>query len=713
MPQINDSQRPGAPRSGVPGRQPQGLTRRTAGTLLATLLVLVAAVHVVWLTRDQSLMPFTDSYGYLTKLHQFLERLDLRSPLALWRSLGTLSLVGRPPFYQLATIPVIGLLGRSEDAAVLVNLLFLVLLAVSTYHVGRIVQGRGSGLLASLLVVTYPPIVHLSRMYLPHFALAALSALTLWLLLSLVEKRSIPVAWLLGLTVACGLWTHPYFATVSAVPTVLVGLYLFAAGAEGPPFRYGAAAWLVGRLRDRFVVYGLVPAGALASGLLVLWYAGWGTRSFNQFQGLAAGRQGGIGFRSLHPSGWWYAETAPGALTSVLAVTAGIGLVLAIVQRKPYGALLAVTLASAYAILSNVHLLGWIYFAPALPVVAVLSAVWIFELRRRWLRRSLIGLSSAAAVFSFAFVTWGGESWGTALPQALGSPDRTTCSAPAATAALCPAPAQRWSWPWAEARDRMLAESACDNRRKCRVLVVDISRTAALAFRYSLLADRRHRKLTVLRIGASRQARERPYDLETLLGTEFLLYPTVGSSPYAYGRATLSFLRQPPPEFAASHRTIATFATPLPEIGSLKLVQRTRPLTAGEATASIAALQLPAEAKRNATAVVARLHAVEGDPTAAVELYRRGLAEHPEDLDFRLGLAAAYGRMGDSDAALAELETAVELAPGKIRALLALAEAQVTRGRRAEAVALYERVLAIAPGHQGARKALRRLGDGA
>ncbi len=701
------------------------MTRGTARALLAVLFLLVAAVDVAWLYRDHSSLPFTDSYSYLTKLIEFLERFDLRSPFTLWGELGKLSLVGRPPLYQLATIPAIGLLGRSEDAAVLVNLPFLALLVVSTYHVGRIVRGRESGLLASLLVVGYPPIVHLSRAYMPHFALPALCALNLWLLLSLVERRSIRVAWLLGLTTACGLWTHPYFAAVSAVPTVLVGLYLFfsAGGPDRPTLKSGIAAGLGSRLRDRFVLYGLVPAGAFALALLLLWYADWGTRSFDQFQGLAAGRQRVNGFSSLDPSWGWYARTAPGALTHVLAASAAIGLLSAIVRRTRYGVLLAVTLVSAYAILSSVHLVGWMYFAPALPVVAVLSAVWIFELRRRWLRRTLAGISCAAAVFSFAFVTWGGESWGKTLPHFLGSPLRTdpaTCSSPAITAVLCPASAQRWSWPWAAARDRVVADPGCREDRRCRILMVDISPTAPLAFRYSLFAGRAHRKVEVRPVVGSKRVLVRTYDFAALLTAEYLLHPTRGKAPFKYQRATLKFLRAPPPEFAAAHRTIATFETPLRRVGKLKLVQRIQPLTAGEALSSIAAMDLSERNKVAGYAVVARRLAAKGAHAEAAEaselaelaeLYRRGLAESPEVLVLRLALAEVYDKLGEGAAAVAELEKAVELAPRRIRLLIALAEAHVTLGQREEAIRVYERVLSIAPRHGKARRALRQLGE--
>ncbi len=692
------------------------MTTTRAGFLLAMMILTVA-----WTQQNRTVM-LGDSYGYLTQLQSVYNRADsIDSPSDAWDAIDRLSLVGRPPLYQLATIPMIALFGPSPAVAVLVNLFFLALLGVSTYHVGRLVRSREAGLLASLLVLTYPPIVHLSRMYLPHFALAAWCALNLWILLSLIDKRSILGAWLLGISVACGLWTHPYFAFVAAVPTILVGFYLLASAGDSsavPPKR-NLGGWLVAKLGDRFVLLGLLPAAVIAVASLAAWYGVWGSPGFEQLESLRNGRQVRLGFLGYPPSMWWYARTAPGAITNVLAVITAGGCLYALVEARWKGRLLAITLLCAYLVLSHGTTLGWVYFAGALPVAAVLGSSWIFGIRRRWLRWVLVTVAVATATFSFSFVTWGGGTWQRSLSVALGSPlkDQATCSNDSGVA-LCPAPAAHWQAPWPEIRDLILEKVDRERSQKTRVLVLKFSNTAPKALQHAMLSKNLARRFVVLSLGQLRK--RQPYDFDRLLMSEFVVYSDRldhGSNSWSsYDKATTEFLRSPPAAFANAHRVIASFESPDPTIGTLRVLQRVRPLSVEEAEQTIAALDLSRRAAKLSSVTMVRLYRSLAEGNArrgvygeAIPAFQRALTLSPDDVGLRLQLANAYRRTGDEDNALRALSETVSRAPEAIRPRLELARAYAISGKTTEAITTYEAILRIVPNHRVAAEELSEL----
>ncbi len=688
------------------------LTSTATGLLLAVMILTVA-----WSQQNRTAM-LGDSYGYLTHLLSVYNRADNIDSLSdAWHALGQMSLVGRPPLYQLATVPMIALFGPP----VLVNLLFLALLGVSTYHVGRLVRSREAGLLASLVVLTYPPIVHLSRIYGPHFALAAWSALTLWILLSLIDKRSIAGAWLLGLSLACGLWTHPYFVCVSVVPTIVVGFYLLASagGTSALPPKRDFRPWLAAKLGDRFVLLGLLPAAVIAVASLAAWYGIWGSPGFDQLESLRNGRQGRIGFLGIAPSMWWYARTAPGAITNVLAVFTAVGCLYALFETRWKGRLLVLTLLCAYLVLSHGTTLGWVYFAGALPVAAVLGTSWIFGIRRRWLRWALTAVAAGTAAFSFSFVTWEGGAWQRSLSIALGSPltDHRTCSNGLAVA-LCRAPTGRWQPPWPEIRDLILDNTGRGRQRRERVLVLKFFPNAPQALIHAMVSKGSGPRFSVLRFGEL--PRRRPYDFGTLLTSDFVIYSDrfddrFDSRRY-YDKVTTDFLRSPPVAFADAHRVIASFESPIPAIGTLRVLQRVRPLSVEEAEQTLAALDLSPRAARLSRHNMVQLYVSlarrddrEGSYNSAIRALQQALAESPDSVQLRLSLAKTYRKTGDGDAALRELLEAVAQAPRMVRPRLALARAYISSEKTAEAIAVYREVLRIDSSNAFAAKELKRL----
>jgi 4-amino-4-deoxy-L-arabinose transferase-like glycosyltransferase len=120
-----------------------------------------------------------------------------------------------PPLFHLLIVAFYKLFGLSADVAAMVNSLFLAVLLTSTYLIGRKVWGWREGLLAAFLLSTFPMIYAMSRYTYIEFALTAMVALGISLLLLSdgFTQRGGSLAF--GLSLGFGLltkWTYALFA---------------------------------------------------------------------------------------------------------------------------------------------------------------------------------------------------------------------------------------------------------------------------------------------------------------------------------------------------------------------------------------------------------------------------------------------------------------------------------------------------------------------
>ena len=744
---------PGAkPRLDLKSADEQVRPQKKWWELIALLLLFatISGINFAWLVNDNSLIPIGDAYLYLTPLLKFLDGLDeLRSPSDLWSSLDSMSHQGRPPLYQLMTIPSILLFGRSVDSALSVNVLFLAILIASTYSIGCLVKDGKTGLLAALLVSCYPPIVHLSRMYLPHFALPACAALSICLLLLLIRKRSIVIAWLLGTSLAFGLLMHPQFVWILPVPTAIFGAYLvfFQTRPIYPSSLKGTLSWLWVKLRDPFVIWGLLPGFLIALGLTLAWYTTSGIRILEllqtlstpelaEFRGVTARS---AGFPDIAPTFWWFARTAPGAISNILTIFMVLGLASLLFKRSLQVSVLTVTLIASYTGLSLLVLHAWMHFSVVLPVAASITAVWIAGIRHKWLRKTLPIVCIAVSAFNFYVVTWGFQPWSQPLAITLGSPirDMKTCKT-MKPLALCPNPAQVEQWPLREIEQKILKDPNCQKKSPCALMTIMGIPTSL--FNYHLTRYRLHNRLKVTSMGYKSQAK--PFNLSGLLKSEYIIYPDLRfSSPAgnSYAVASVRFLQSPPASFADAHQEVGVFEYPKGTRG--RLIRRIKPLSTEEAEASIAALELDERYKSERFPVMIQLylsenrlqeatevyhqitdlrlrrrslhlllkkHRSSGNSEQLIPLYKDALEANPKDLSARIRLGKAYERLGKTEAAISELEKAIAIAPESPWPRRALADIYRLQRQFEPALKLYLKALEIHPKDFEARV---RLGE--
>lgn len=129
----------------------------------------------------------------------------------------------RPPLLMLSSLPFYLVFGRSTDVAVMTNILYLVILVLSVYGIGRRIHSKEVGLMAAFIVSVFPIIFGLSRSYWQDFPLTAMVSLSTYLLLRTDYFRDKKFSILFGLSIGLGMLTKWTYFVFLAGPF----LYLF------------------------------------------------------------------------------------------------------------------------------------------------------------------------------------------------------------------------------------------------------------------------------------------------------------------------------------------------------------------------------------------------------------------------------------------------------------------------------------------------------
>jgi 4-amino-4-deoxy-L-arabinose transferase-like glycosyltransferase len=120
----------------------------------------------------------------------------------------------RPPLLMLSSVPLYLVFGRSTDVAVMTNILYLIILVLSVYGIGRRSHSKEVGLMAVFIVSFFPIIFGMSRSYWQDFPLTAMVSLSLYLLIRTDYFRDWKYSVLFGLSIGLGMltkWTHFVF----------------------------------------------------------------------------------------------------------------------------------------------------------------------------------------------------------------------------------------------------------------------------------------------------------------------------------------------------------------------------------------------------------------------------------------------------------------------------------------------------------------------
>ena len=345
-----------------------------------------------------------------------------------------------PPFYHLTLLPVFAWLGISTDNAVVLNSIYLAVIILSTYGIGNRLYGKNTGLLAAFLISCYPFLAYSSRQNLMGTVLTAAVTLSYYLFLRSENLNNRKFSFWFSCSFAIGLMVKWTFF-IYLLPAVVIGLFKSESWNLGKIARQAVyyLAMICATMLLPFVLFVLAEGQGIVLALefaLVFWlvrYFSWAGISPGKIINILT-----LTFISLLLCFPWYAhnlakmargmskfgfpdDVLKGAMEWPLSIW---GYYLEIAGRQMGLPLFILFVVAFVVFLSNRKkfnwvLFGWIvlpflaftfinnkgvrYTMPCLPAIALVSALWIMQIKIFRVRRWTLGVVSSVALFSYIY----------------------------------------------------------------------------------------------------------------------------------------------------------------------------------------------------------------------------------------------------------------------------------------------------------------------
>ena len=359
--------------------------------ILATFVIACGASIHYW-HRIDTRPPLQDEAIRLRASLRCLD--DLHLPLAeRFSSLALKSFDNSPPLLYLVTIPFYLLAGTDRGAAEMVNVLFVSLMILSVYGIGRRLYTETAGLIAAALLASYPAIVGLSKFYLADVPETAMVTLAVYAALRATSTPRTSRSILLGLACGAGLLATWRFAIYFAGPIA----YLLLSSEK----KLLSTSSLAARRRNLLLGGG---AAALVAGP---WYGVHLPELISSISGVRWGFPSSTAFlKSL----LFYPCAFIAILLLPMTLLFLVGLAATLMRRK------AVLLPALWLLVPMVLLLPVRQktpraLTPVLPAAALLTAAGISMMRTVPLRRGLMGAAMTVGALNFIAINLG-LPWG-------------------------------------------------------------------------------------------------------------------------------------------------------------------------------------------------------------------------------------------------------------------------------------------------------------
>lgn len=374
---------------------------------VALLVLGVGVVHVWWIARFRGGFPLDiDESGYLWFSFHLQDVARADGVGALWNGFQHQGWVA--PLLPMVTT-FVGLLGAGKGvvASLSVQLVFLAVLALASYGIGRRLHSRAAGVLTALAVVAVPGITDFVRTY--HLVISSTSMLTFSAFALIASRRFRNRGWTIAWGVGMGLALLARSMMLAFVPSVAVaGLWIA----------------LVDRVRGRRLVNLALGLVAFA-GTSLLWYATSWHPILDYLTRFGYGKQSHNYGPDLSPlsSAWWTHEPTRAVqqwlylpLTAVLvaaflAAAAGalarretsqrssVAQVALRVARSDHLVLLLVVV-EGYLALSSTSNDGTGFVVPLLPSLVALAVAAVFGVPWRGVRLLLVAGLTVVSLFN-------------------------------------------------------------------------------------------------------------------------------------------------------------------------------------------------------------------------------------------------------------------------------------------------------------------------
>ncbi len=186
---------------------------------LAAVFLFHAVNNAIWLSTNMVTIGW-DRLDHLVRTLSYNNILSQVTPATLFKALTWSDYY--PPLVHVVVVAAYKLFGVATDVAAMTNLLYLAVLLGSVYAIGKRIGDEDTGILAALLVSLFPMVFAFSRYLYLDFALTAMVAANLALLLATDRFRQRRFSWLYGLSFGLGMLTKWTFAAFVAAPLLWI-----------------------------------------------------------------------------------------------------------------------------------------------------------------------------------------------------------------------------------------------------------------------------------------------------------------------------------------------------------------------------------------------------------------------------------------------------------------------------------------------------------
>lgn len=356
---------------------------------LALIWIIQGICNYWWLKVDTR-PPYYDMAGHsliTINLIQFPERLF---PIGWAQHL--LSVGPYPPFAYVVAGGFGFLFWPTVDTFLAANWLFLGILMLAVYEIGRRCAGVSTGIFAALLISLYPMIYGLSRIYLLDLPLTAMVAASIACLFCSEMFRYRAPSIVLGIMLGLGMLTK-WTLVIFVLGPLAITAYL-----------------VIKEPKLRLVNFALT--GIVAGIIFLPWYLYNFDRllDFLQIGGFEAAVLEGDPSRGTWAAWTYYLEALLNnqvLLPLFLLFLVGFVVVLMRWRSNVYFLLLLSWIVVPYVIFANYDNKDVRYTLPYLPAIALLTSIGIMQLRSRATRSLLMSMGIVMGFAQFGVLTFG------------------------------------------------------------------------------------------------------------------------------------------------------------------------------------------------------------------------------------------------------------------------------------------------------------------
>jgi len=556
------------------------------------LLAFFLVGNLAWIARDTRPWRVWDCYSSAIHVMQALGQDPSHPVHGIGAFLSTISDAGRPPLYQLCTVPFVTLFGFSEDAFLVVNLALMAVLFIAMFQMGVEAHGRLAGFVAAIATVSFAPTVHFLHQYRAYNGAFAGIAVTLWALMALINRRRIWTAWAAAVAATAAIMMHPVASYVLLVPMATTWIWMFLRP-EVPTGNHQPSSITNShrsKLRTPLFLKGLLPSAGIPLLITLLWYGLFGGYLLRYFDELhsswLAAYRGATRvtwtFKEI-PADWlWMAKTSVYHITSVLALlTISFSLVLLFKGETRERFVVGWLVAAYLAVAMIPRELSWQYGAFALPLFGVILGLGAVSFAKRRTRYAFATMVIAASALSFSMMTLGAPKLPTVVQRYLGMSGRgglTLYRNPPVTA----------YYPIDDALNVIIgSEKPGEVRRTAALFAGPPEFAKAAHFRLLRFHPDKCFRLT----GVTSPVFGHPFPFRALMKSRWLVYLTKPANWNIYRRALARLFETPSPIVADSYKRVQTF--PWPGGRRLVIYRRTRAVSVNEIDLVVKTLSLP------------------------------------------------------------------------------------------------------------------------